>query len=58
MPTRLPTSRDYWNLRAEQVMDRVFNDGDNILETVQVQVYPQTAQSAQGAQGAAERERT
>ena len=52
MPTRLPTSRDYWNLRAERVMDRVFNDGDNILETVQVQVYPQTAQSAQGAQGA------
>ena len=52
MPTRLPTSRDYWNLRAEQVMDRVFNDGDNILETVQVQVYPQTAQSAQGTQGA------
>ncbi|WP_115125781.1 hypothetical protein [Synechococcus sp. GEYO] len=50
MPTRLPTSRDYWNLRAEQVMDRVFNDRDNILETVQVQVYPQTAQSAQGAQ--------
>ena len=31
-------------------MDRVFNDGDNILKTVQVQVYPQTAQSAQGAQ--------
>ena len=52
MPTRLPTSRDYWNLRAEQVMDRVFNDGDNILETVRVQVYPQTAQSAQGTQGA------
>ena len=52
MPTRLPTSRDYWNLRAEQVMDRVFNDGDNILETVQVQVYPQTAQSTQGAQAA------
>ncbi len=52
MPTRLPTSRDYWNLRAEQVMDRVFNDGDNILETVQVQVYPQTAESTQGAQAA------
>ena len=33
-------------------MDRVFNDGDNILETVQVQVYPQTAQSTQGAQAA------
>ena len=33
-------------------MDRVFTDGDNILKTVQVQVYPQTAQSAQGAQEA------
>ena len=33
-------------------MDRVFTDRDNILETVQVQVYPQTAQSAQEAQGA------
>ena len=45
MPPRLPTSRDYWNLRAEQVMDRVFSDGDNVLEKVQVQVHPQTAQT-------------
>ena len=50
MPPQIPTSRAYWNLRAEQVLDRVFNDDDNILKTVQVQVYPQTAQSAQGAQ--------
>ena len=52
MPPRLPTSRDYWNLRAEQVMDRVFNDGDNVLETVQIQVHPQTNQSAHKAQAA------
>ena len=26
MASRLPTSRAYWNLRAEQVMDRVFAD--------------------------------
>ena len=50
MPPRLPTSRDYWNLRAEQVMDRVFHDGDNVLETVQVQVHPQTNQTTQTAQ--------
>ena len=26
-------------------MDRVFHDGDNVLETVQVQVHPQTVQT-------------
>ncbi|ABB36274.1 hypothetical protein [Synechococcus sp. CC9605] len=27
MPARVPTSRAYWNLRAEQVMDNVFDRG-------------------------------
>ena len=38
MSPRLPTSQAYWNLRAEQVMDRVFSDGEHTLEAVQVQV--------------------
>ncbi|MGB1196219.1 MAG: hypothetical protein ACPG3W_06025 [Synechococcus sp.] len=38
MSPRLPTSQAYWNLRAEQVMDRVFSDGERTLEAVQVQV--------------------
>ena len=45
MPTRFPTSRAYWNLRAEQVLDRVFSDKDNILETVRVEVNPQSNQT-------------
>ena len=45
MPSRIPTSRAYWNLRAEQVLDRVFHDDDNILNTVQVQVNPQSEQT-------------
>lgn len=40
MPTHLPTSRAYWNLRAEQVMDRVFSDGERSLEAVHVQLDP------------------
>ena len=44
MPPQIPTSRAYWNLHAEQVLDRVFNDDDNILKTVQVQVNPQSKQ--------------
>ncbi len=40
MPPRLSTSRAYWNLRAEQVMDRVFSDGERTLEAVQVRVDP------------------
>ena len=44
MPPQIPTSRAYWNLRAEQVLDRVFNDDDNILKTMQVQVNPQSKQ--------------
>ncbi len=37
MSPPLSTSRAYWNLRAEQVMDRVFSDGERTLEAVQVQ---------------------
>jgi hypothetical protein len=40
VPTPLPTSRAYWNLRAEQVMDRVFSDGERSLEAVHVQLDP------------------
>ena len=45
MPSRIPTSRAYWNLRAEQVLDRVFNDDENILNTVQVEINPQSQQA-------------
>ena len=44
MPSRIPTSSAYWNLRAEQILDRVFNDDDNILKTVQLQVNPPSKQ--------------
>ena len=54
MPPQIPTSRAYWNLRAEQVLDRVFNDDDNILKTVQVQVNPQSKQQETSYQSPAE----
>ena len=54
MPPQIPTSRAYWNLRAEQVLDRVFNDDDNILKTVQVQVNPQSKQQEASNQSPAE----
>ncbi|CAI8396424.1 MAG: Uncharacterised protein [Synechococcus sp. MIT S9220] len=54
MPPQIPTSRAYWNLRAEQVLDRVFNDDDNILKTVQVQVNPQSKQQEASHQSPAE----
>ena len=54
MPPQIPTSRAYWNLRAEQVLDRVFNDDDNILKTVQVQVNPQSNQQEASHQSPAE----
>ena len=54
MPPQIPTSRAYWNLRAEQVLDRVFNDDDNILKTVQVQVNPQSTQQEASHQSPAE----
>lgn len=42
MASRLPTSRSYWTLRAEQVMDRVFDQqsADLIPVDVAVQDYP------------------
>jgi len=54
LPPQIPTSRAYWNLRAEQVLDRVFNDDDNILKTVQVQVNPQSTQQEASHQSPAE----
>ena len=53
MPPRLSTSRAYWNLRAEQVMDRVFSDGEQRLEAVTVQVEPASAPAAPRATAAA-----
>ena len=41
MPTRLSRSRAFWNLRAEQVMDRVFDPSDPALQAVKVAVLPQ-----------------
>ena len=41
MPTRLSRSRAFWNLRAEQVMDRVFDPSDQALQAVKVAVLPQ-----------------
>ena len=45
MATRLPTSSSYWTLRAEQVMDRVFEqqDSDLVPVDVAVQDVPVTA---------------
>ena len=53
MPPQIPTSRAYWNLRAEQVLDRVFNDDNNILKTVEVQVNPQSKQQEANHQSSA-----
>ena len=39
MPSQLTTSRAYWNLRAEQVMDRVFHEQDNHLTSARVHVH-------------------
>ena len=40
MPSRLPTSTAYWNLRAEQVMDQVFHAAEPSLKAVDIQVEP------------------
>ena len=45
MTSRLPTSRAYWNLRAEQVLDRVFSDDGHVLETVRVDVNPPSGET-------------
>ena len=50
MPTRLSRSRAFWNLRAEQVMDRVFDPSDQALQAVKVAVLPQES----GPQGDAD----
>ena len=34
MPSRLSRSRAFWNLRAEQVMDQMFSQGDTTLQAV------------------------
>ena len=39
MSARVPTSRAYWNLRAEQVMDRVF-DPETTISTRQPHLIP------------------
>ena len=40
MPSRLSTSTAYWNLRAEQVMDQVFQAAEPSLKAVEIQVEP------------------
>ena len=49
MASRLPTSRSYWTLRAEQVMDRVFDQqtADLVPVDVAVQDCPPAAASQQ-----------
>lgn len=44
MPARLSRSRAFWNLRAEQVMDQVFSQGEPTLKAVQVRIEPSAAQ--------------
>ncbi len=39
MPSQLTTSRAYWNLRAEQVMDRVFREQDKHLTPARLHVH-------------------
>ena len=39
MPSQLTTSRAYWNLRAEQVMDRVFHEQDKHLTSARLHVH-------------------
>ncbi len=40
MPSRIPTSTAYWNLRAEQVLDRVFHEAEPSLKAVEIRVDP------------------
>ena len=40
MPSRLSTSTAYWNLRAEQVMDQVFQEAEPSLKAVEIRVEP------------------
>ncbi len=43
MSPRIPTSTAYWNLRAEQVMDRVFTEATPSLKAVEIRVDPQVS---------------
>jgi len=43
VPSRLSTSTAYWNLRAEQVMDHVFNEATPSLKAVEIRVEPAQA---------------
>ena len=43
MPSRTSTSTAYWNLRAEQVMDRVFHEAEPSLKAVEIRVEPAPA---------------
>ncbi|MAV10079.1 MAG: hypothetical protein CMN96_01335 [Synechococcus sp. MED850] len=57
MSARVPTSRAYWNLRAEQVMDKVFEQsasdpGDRQLVPVHVAVHEPEQPSAVNAPAA------
>ena len=47
MPTQLSRSRAFWNLRAEQVMDRVFNQEEPALQAVKVRVEQSAPQAQQ-----------
>ena len=47
MPTQLSRSRAFWNLRAEQVMDRVFNQEEPALQAVKVRVESSAPQAQQ-----------
>jgi len=60
LASRLPTSRAYWNLRAEQVMDKVFanpvlrNDADQLVP-IDVAVHePQPPMPADNPSGSAD----
>lgn len=46
MPSRLSRSRAFWNLRAEQVMDQVFTQGDTTLQALPSVLGSRAAQNA------------
>lgn len=46
MPSRLSRSRAFWNLRAEQVMDQVFSQGDTTLQALPSVLGSRAAQNA------------
>ena len=46
MPSRLSRSRAFWNLRAEQVMDQVFTQGETTLQALPSVLGSRAAQNA------------